>query len=139
MNNPFLGNYPRFPIAITYAIIVGVIFSFCYIFRKAHKEDGLTAYLGIGLFSIMLLLGEFWNDSSHDNISSLFGLLNTWKIINVNQIGALVLLYWSLHHLVIELDLPVGDTAKKILRIDPPKKPKTVKKPVTRKKAKTKK
>ena len=90
-----------------YAVITGVIFSFCYIFRKAHKEDGVTAFLGIGLFGIMLFLGEFWNAASQDNLSSLFGLLINWRLLNINQIGALALIYWSAHHLVIELDLPV--------------------------------
>ena len=117
LTNPYLGEFTRFPLAATYAILTGVIFSFCYMFRKAHKEDGLSAFLGVALFWLMILIGEFWNPSSHDNISSLFGTIHAWRLLNINQIWALVMLLWSLHHIVVELDLPVGDGVKRMLRI----------------------
>lgn len=71
-SNFILADFPRFPIALFYVFFVILIFSFCYIVKKLHKEKGLSAGLGSLLFGIMWFIGEWWNDSSGDNFSYLF-------------------------------------------------------------------
>lgn len=136
LTNPRLGEFPRFPLWVVYAIITGVIFSFCYMFRKAHTQHGLTAFFAAGLFGLMILIGDFWNPASSDNLSSAFGYVHRFRLISMSQIMAGVLLIWALRNLIIELKIPVHKSIEDTLRISPKKKTKSTKKKKPTKKKK---
>lgn len=94
VNNPILAEYPRFPLAIVYILCTICIFSIIYIVRKIRSERWLAAALWALLWGIMWFLGEWWNDASSDNIAQVFGLFSHWKILNFNQVIALILMVW---------------------------------------------
>lgn len=137
LTNPNLWEFPRFPLGLIYTVSCAVIFSLCYIFRKARSEHGISAFIWILLFSVLIFVGEFWNPATIDSISQLFGTLSRWRFLNINQVIALGWVYWSFRHLIIQLDLPVGALGHLIFQTKPKKKKKTKKK--TKKKPKKKK
>lgn len=121
IGNPVLAEFPRFPIALTYSLVILFIFSLIYIVKKVRPERGLAASLWATLWWIMWFLGEWWNDSSSDNLSYLFGFLDHSKFFNANQYLALILLgvwIWWLAHIipspVSESILRWGRRARKI-------------------------
>lgn len=57
----------------------------------------------------MWFIGEWWNDASSDNVAYLFGLLAHWKIINFNQIIAILLLMWGSWRLAHIIPSPLSE------------------------------
>lgn len=122
INNPILAEFRRFPLAIVYIFCTLAIFSLIYIVRKIRPERGLAASLGAVLWGIMWFLGEWWNDASSDNIAYIFGLLSQWKILNFNQLVALMLMAWGswrLAHIIpsplSEWIIDIGDRIAEVL------------------------
>jgi len=122
INNPILAEFPRFPLAIVYVLCTLAIFSLIYVVRKVRPERGLAAGIWAVLWWLMWFLGEWWNDASSDNVAYLFGLLAHWKIVNFNQIMAiLMMLWWSwkLAHIIpsplSEWIIDVGDRISDML------------------------
>ena len=70
------------PLAIIYAVGSFLLFSVLYILKELVKIEGLIGFIGVGLFSIMLLIGEFF--SGNDDVFTPF------IHINLSQIGALL-------------------------------------------------
>lgn len=114
INNPILAEFPRFPLGLVYMLCTLAIFSLVYIVRKLRPERGLAAGLGAVLWGLMWFIGEWWNDASSDNVSYLFGLLARWKIINFNQIIALLLIVWWAWKLARIIPSPLSDWIIKI-------------------------
>lgn len=75
---------PMFPLALLYSAVSFVLFVVFYMVRIFTKIEGLIGYVGIVLFSAVLLIAEFYNGSTDIFQSSLF--------LNLNQIGALILI-----------------------------------------------
>ncbi|MEI6711227.1 MAG: hypothetical protein WCK88_03170 [bacterium] len=57
----------------------------------------------------MWFIGEWWNDASSDNVSYIFGLISHWKIINFNQIIALLLMAWGAWRLAHIIPSPLSE------------------------------
>lgn len=108
-SNFILADFPRFPIALFYVFFVLLIFSFCYIIKKLRKEKGLTAGAGSLLFGVMWLIGEWWNDSSSDNLSYLFGYLTDVKLLNFNQWFAVLMIIWGAWKVATIIPSPLSE------------------------------
>ncbi len=109
INNPILAEFPRFPLAVVYAICIIFIFSLCYIVKKLRPERGLAVALAALLWGIMWFIGEWWNDASSDNIAYLFGFLTDWKVFNFNQILAFCMMCWGSWKLAHIIPSPLSD------------------------------
>jgi prolipoprotein diacylglyceryltransferase len=70
------------PLALIYAIGSFLIFCCVYISKEFLKISGAIGYLGIALFALMILIGEFFSGSD-DIVRDLI-------FLNFSQIGALV-------------------------------------------------
>lgn len=81
---------PVFPLPILYIIFTGgILLTLTKVQKKIHEiPDGFIGFLGLGLFSGMIFLGEFLN-GSEDMFESYF-------FLNLNQIGALIGIFMSL-------------------------------------------
>jgi prolipoprotein diacylglyceryltransferase len=69
------------PLWILYSCSCFVLFSGLYIFRELQKIPGFTGYVWLWLFSIVLLIWEFYSGSED--------ILQTYIILNINQLLAL--------------------------------------------------
>ena len=66
---------PLFPLAILYMICVGwILFGLKKLSQKIHLPDGYIGYLGLGLFSGMVFLGEFLSGTRKDIFYDIFYL-----------------------------------------------------------------
>lgn len=108
-NSPHLAAFPRFPLAILYFLCTIFIFSLTYIIKKLRPEAGFAAGVWALLWGIMCFLGEWWNDASSDNISSLFGLLSHWKFLNFNQYISLICIFWWMWKVAHFVPSPISD------------------------------
>ena len=81
-NSPYTS--PIFPLALFYSIISFLFFVIFYIAKLFIKVEGLVGYMGIVLFSLVLLLGEFYNGNTD--------IFRSYLFLNLNQIGALILI-----------------------------------------------
>ncbi len=80
---------PTFPLPIVYSIFSFLIVYFLYrIETKIHLPEGFIWYMGMGIFSILLFLGEFLNGASD--------LFSSRAYINITQIIALILISYAL-------------------------------------------
>jgi len=85
---------PLFPLAIIYAITCFVLFSILYPLRMIIATEGLFGYLGIILFSCVLLIFEQFNGS--DDIFRSFTTNSVLKNgLDLNQIGSLFLILYG--------------------------------------------
>ncbi len=75
---------PMFPLALLYSAVSFILFVVFYMVRIFTKIEGLIGYVGIVLFSAVLLVAEFYNGNTDIFQSSLF--------LNLNQIGAVILI-----------------------------------------------
>jgi len=81
---------PLLPLPIMYWIWCGLIFLFLYRFGETKNvPHGWIGYMGIGLYAVLVFLGEFMNGSS--DMFSSSGLH-----LNLNQLTSLILLGYSL-------------------------------------------
>ena len=69
------------PLALIYSIISFILFSILYIVKELFKVPGLIGYLGVALFSIILLLLEFFSGTED--------ILRTTIWLNITQIAAI--------------------------------------------------
>ncbi len=80
---------PTFPLPIMYSLSAFLTVFFLYrIETKIHLPEGLIWYMGMGIFSIVLLLGEFLNGASD--------LFSSRIYLNLTQIIALGLVSYAL-------------------------------------------
>jgi len=78
---------PIFPLAIVYSIISFILFSGLYILSMFVSLRGFIWYLGMILFSCMLLIFEFF--------SGKFDIFKLWIGINLTQICSLIIIVVS--------------------------------------------
>lgn len=81
-NSPYTS--PMFPLALFYSLVCFLLFVVLYIARLFVKIEGLIGYVGIVLFSAILLIAEFYNGGTD--------LFRSHVVLNLNQIGAIVLI-----------------------------------------------
>ena len=83
---------PVVPLALIYAFVCFVLFCALYIMRMSFiKKEWFVGYMGIALFSMLLLLLEFLS-SDVDSVQSVIYL-------NLNQVFSLLLLGYSVQWL----------------------------------------
>lgn len=70
------------PLAPLYAIASFIMFSVLYIVKELFKIPGLIGYLWIWLFSIVLLLGEFFSGTED--------VMRSWIWLNITQVAAIL-------------------------------------------------
>ncbi len=80
MNIPYTSAV--LPLALFYSLLSFSTFTILYITKELNKIPGFIGYLGIWIFSIILLVGEFFS-GTQDVFHSLIQL-------NLTQIGAIV-------------------------------------------------
>jgi prolipoprotein diacylglyceryltransferase len=85
---PVPGDSARFPLAIAYALVTGVVFCALYVVHVLTPVAGLVGYAGIVAFASMLLVGEFFNGNTDMFKSILF--------LNLNQVFAVVAIFVGL-------------------------------------------
>lgn len=70
------------PLALFYSILSFLTFTILYIMKEMFKIPGFIGYLGVGLFSVFLLVGEFFSGTED--------IFHSWIGINLTQLGAIV-------------------------------------------------
>lgn len=85
MNIPYTSAV--IPLALFYSLLSFTTFTLLYIAKELNKIPGFIGYMGIGIFSIILLVGEFFS-GAQDIFHSFIG-------INLTQVGAIVGIFTS--------------------------------------------
>lgn len=81
-NSPYTS--PMFPLALFYSFISFLLFVVLYMVRIFTKIEGFVGYVGVVIFSAVLIIAEFYNGNT-DAFRTFFWL-------NLNQIGAIFLI-----------------------------------------------
>lgn len=90
MNNiPYTSS--TFPLALLYSFTSFLLFFCLYLVRKFINIEGLVWYVGILLFSIILLIAEFYSGGTD--------IFKSYISFNLNQIGAILLLLFGVRWL----------------------------------------
>lgn len=82
-------TWKLFPLPIVYSIFTFLLFSVLYILSMYIKIRGLLGYLGLWIFSSMVLFLEFF--------SWKMDMFKMWYWINLSQILSLILIIYSFH------------------------------------------
>lgn len=85
MNIPYTSAV--IPLALFYSLLSFLTFSILYILKEMYRIPGFVGYVGIGLFSTFLLVGEFFS-GTEDIAYSMTGL-------NITQFGAITGIFFS--------------------------------------------
>ncbi len=83
---------PIFPLPIVYAILSFLIFSAMYILSLFIHVRGYIGYVGLLLFSAMILVFEFFSGKQD--------ILSVYSVFNLPQVFALFLAIWSGYQLL---------------------------------------
>lgn len=70
------------PLALFYSILSFATFTILYIIKEMFKIPGFIGYLGIGLFSVFLFVGEFFSGTED--------IFHSWISLNLTQLGAMI-------------------------------------------------
>lgn len=103
--------WPVFPLPIVYALAFFVEFSFLYILSIFIKVRWFIWYIWLMLFSIIILIFEFFSWKPEDIIGLL--LLKMWSNyidFNMNQIFAILLFIFAFYKLYIVAKIAWKDT-----------------------------
>lgn len=66
------------PLGILYSLACFMLFSTLYIFKEIQKIPGFTGYIGLWLFSVIMLIGEFYSWKED--------IIETYLKLNINQL-----------------------------------------------------
>lgn len=77
------------PLGLIYSLVSFFIAFGVYAFRRTSSLDGVSAYIGIICWSLMIGIGEFFNGERF-NIQLIFGM------VSLTQIGTVILIVTSL-------------------------------------------
>lgn len=80
MNIPYTSAV--IPLALFYSLLSFLTFSTLYILKEMYKIPGFVGYVGIGLFSTFLLIGEFFSGTED--------IFHSWIWMNLTQIWAII-------------------------------------------------
>ncbi|MDD2565973.1 MAG: prolipoprotein diacylglyceryl transferase [Candidatus Gracilibacteria bacterium] len=76
-----------FPLAILYSIFSFILFTGLYITRIFIKIEGFIGYIGMIIFSSLLLIFEFFNGNPD--------IFSSYVILNITQLGAIGLIIFA--------------------------------------------
>lgn len=80
MNIPYTSAV--LPLALFYSLLSFLTFTILYIIKELFKIPGFIGYMGIGMFSVFLLVGEFFSGTED--------IFHSWIGINLTQIGSII-------------------------------------------------
>ena len=80
--NPYTS--PTLPLALFYSLASFLLFSVLYVSKVFIKIEGLIGYVGIIVFSSILLIGEFFNGNTD--------FFRTYIALDMTQIGSIILI-----------------------------------------------
>lgn len=103
-HTPVPYQVPVFPLPIVYAILTFAIFCAMYILSLFVHIKGYIGYIGLLLFSSMILIFEFFSGKQD--------ILSVNSVFNLPQVYALILAVWSGYQLFHIFSMKEADAAE---------------------------
>jgi len=97
-----ISSTPVFPLPIVYSILFFILFAVLYILRMYIKIKWFIAYIGLILFSLIIIIFE--------NFSGKTDMFKNLIFINFNQILAFILMIFSFYRLYVLSKIWAKDT-----------------------------